>query len=298
MQSAPHPKTIREWLANRFHRMEDSASSILGSLGTRAEDRDHSVDPLEGLLDDLFAGTSSAAALAPRSPSSPRRSVASSSAPHQTTSRNAVRGTLFRGVGTPLDEDMMVTSSDGTPTSPSSPILIRGHVRGPAASQPNVLRSAVPTGGLVGTPRPRGAVSKAPTSRGSAAIVKAETEEEQRVRLARALCALHALRPSELSLLLSDWQRDWLLSRQSLCPPMAVAAMHSVRVERRPQRRRGAERIGENRKSSPPVAAQGPPSAVVAAHHDSTRGGSVELSDAVAATHGHLANWQRTFLRE
>mmetsp|Transcript_6706 Transcript_6706/g.18403 ORF Transcript_6706/g.18403 Transcript_6706/m.18403 type:complete len:317 (-) Transcript_6706:61-1011(-) len=164
------------------------------------------------------------------------------------------------GVGAVLDEDMMVMSS---------------------VSDPSIMTAR--------------SIATAPSSPGRNGLLERSPgleKAEDRVRLLRALSALHALRPSELTFLLSAWQVDWLLLHDGLCPPAALAAMLRMQAKRRLRRRRGAKRIGQCPSRGPLQSTASADNPIVAT--DASEGGA-ELSVAVAATHGHLAEWQRTF---
>jgi len=222
----------------------------------------------------------------------------------------AVSSPLRRHSTISSEDDMMVTSSaselsDISADSPRGPAQ-GGSVR--RAGPDRVPTKSRDTAGKIQTqPRssamqPGGAASSsvrrpdfqvqlgAPelsTSEPDAASVGAaeEQEEDVRRRLVRALCAVHALRASELGVLLSSWQADWLLSREDLCSQTALSSMMRLQARRRPRRRHGAERIGLRSSASGGLAA--PP-----------RAGSAETQQChpvVSSTHGQLAEWQRSF---
>eukprot|EP00927_Polykrikos_kofoidii_P051103 TRINITY_DN44910_c0_g1_i1.p1 TRINITY_DN44910_c0_g1~~TRINITY_DN44910_c0_g1_i1.p1 ORF type:complete len:481 (+),score=89.23 TRINITY_DN44910_c0_g1_i1:86-1528(+) len=123
-------------------------------------------------------------------------------------------------------------------------------------------------------------------------------QDAERLRHVHALSALHALRPSELTVLLSAWQADWLLSQPDLCPPSSLESMMRLQARRRPRRRRGkGDRI---------TAAPSRPGAVAEASRLGESLSSIAAGKEVAqrteclvnAARPHalaLASWQRNF---
>mmetsp|Transcript_73411 Transcript_73411/g.215248 ORF Transcript_73411/g.215248 Transcript_73411/m.215248 type:complete len:262 (+) Transcript_73411:68-853(+) len=219
------------------------SSFILGPL-CRADGDTDPADPLEGLLDGLYAsragrrGSPQRARGADRADGARRalddeaaltRSSQGASAargddlagPRQGTEGEEAghRDSALPGFGEPaMDEDMLVTSSASEPSF--------------TADEPSF--AAAPS------------VATAPSSPGRGSLPDGGAgEEQERARLVRILCALHALRPSELAFLLSGWQCDWLLLHDGLCPPSALALMLRLQSKRRLRRQHGGKHIGD-----------------------------------------------------
>jgi len=256
------------------------SSFILGSLCQAESDTSH-VDPLEGLVDGLFASRVSSCG-------SLRRQHAAHPGPGGGAPDEDLPWTgqyPSRSSGAPcrleeaLEEDMTVTSSGSEPVCADAPN---------EASDPNPPgQGGCPDEACTAT------ATSSPERGGLRDSGAEEKLDEDHTRLVRALCALHALRPSELSFLLSGWQCDWLLLHDGLCPPNALALMQRMQAKRRPQRRHGAKRLQDCDgcalllETAPP---DDPPAAAAAAAP------GMELPGSVAAAHDQLAAYQRAFV--
>eukprot|EP00928_Gymnodinium_smaydae_P006097 TRINITY_DN12125_c0_g1_i1.p1 TRINITY_DN12125_c0_g1~~TRINITY_DN12125_c0_g1_i1.p1 ORF type:complete len:347 (-),score=82.65 TRINITY_DN12125_c0_g1_i1:72-1112(-) len=243
--------------------MTDDAG--LGLFGAGRE-RSPSIDPLEGMLAGLQkrAAPSASARFAAgvRSPERERRR--STSQGHSDEAENLSSGLppLGRGrqpAASEEDDETMVVTSSGEGSDPESQsggfrpsagVLQRQMQRGRHSL--SSVHSAGATRGraaaaLVRSKDDAAAEGASKAAAGAEAMRpsrSAHAADEARLRHARALGALHALRPSELAFLLSGWQAEWLLGQEDLCPTAALKQMLRFQARRRPRRQRGSERIG------------------------------------------------------
>lgn len=262
------------------------SSFILGSLCH--EDNDSGpVDPLEGVVDGLFAGrilqkgpqhqpaearlerADAASGVPDEMIWSCQYPSQSSTAPRSSWSRGQRSlpgdGALHRYGDGGMEEDMLVTSSASEPSMTAAASV---------ATLPSSPEHGFPDCGPGERQAPLG---------------------DERARLVRILCALHAVRPSELSFLLSGWQCDWLLLHDGLCPPPALALMQRMQMKRRPRRRHGAKRIGDLRDGD---ASEPLPMAPLQSKQISTPGAGLaglEMPENVTASHGDLVAWQQAY---
>lgn len=276
--------------------MADDASEILGSLGLPSKEHEPFVDPLDGLLDCLRTGPLA---------SSPSISAPQSRPALPASSPQRHRASLSR-LGVTSDEDMVVTSSASEPSAPASPSSPRStsilgiHPVG-TRSQPIIVPR--------GAPAHVSTLSTTSHKSGDVAGRAAPHGLHDRAEFAQMLCALQALKPAELNVLLSDWQRDWLVRRDDHCPPPALNVMlgfQSGLSASRPRRQRRSERNGTHQQPKLEKAleanscAPGRATTALCAAGTHVHGTSdaPRVADVVATNHGRLAEWRRTFLRE
>lgn len=131
-----------------------------------------------------------------------------------------------------------------------------------------------------------------------------EWEETERTSHARVLAALHALRPSELSFLLSGWQADWLLGDEDLCPAPVANTVMRIQARRRLRRQRGlGERIGPDSSDGGAFDVRGGPAPLRRSNAASSRRRPRDPAavmaprpgEAVTKTHSRLADFHRAF---
>lgn len=274
-----------------------SAHDILGALGGGgAHSRESSADPLDGLLDGLFDTRARS-----RSPSKGRPAAVPDQVPeHEIPDWSGGRASGSRSasasaggfVQRPVPKVAAANATQPRARESSPDAAARRYL-----AQPHVddVMDGLTSSGSDESPRLSARRDASCHARGASRAdedtPREEDPEEKRAQLVCLLCALQALRPSELQLLLSGWQQEWIELNESLCTPAALELALRMYYRKRPRRRRGGKRIAALAVNVGRSAAEEAVAASTAAVNQD------KVPDVAVKTHAQLAAWRGTLQR-